>query len=242
MQIEIIPCLRDNYAFLLDVGQNNNNRISVLIDAPEFESIDNFLRKNNRTVNYILNTHHHWDHVGGNLALKERYSCKIIGSENDQARIPGIDHHLKNNEEMHLGDQTIQTHFVPGHTNNHVIYFFKDAKVLFTGDTLFSMGCGRLFEGTYQEMFDSLQLIKKFPEETLIYCGHEYTIKNGEFALSAQPDNPAIQRRLKEARELVQRGQPTIPATLELERKTNPFLMASTVDEFSQLRQRRDSF
>src|SRR5690606_19856932 len=138
--------------------------------------------------------------------------------------------------ELRLGNHTIQTMLVPGHTNHHVVYFFKEAKVLFSGDTLFTMGCGRLFEGTYQEMFDSLQTIKALPKETQIYCGHEYTIKNGEFALSVAPSNETIRLRLETARNDFAQGTPSVPATLELELQTNPFLMASTVDEFSQLR------
>lgn len=240
--VKIIPCLQDNYAFLVEAKSSSQLPISILIDAPEFQNIDDFLNKKNSTLSYILSTHHHWDHIGGNLELKKKYACTIIGSEDDKARIPGIDHPLKDGEVFLLGDQTIEAIFVPGHTSHHVIYYFKNSGLLFSGDTLFSMGCGRLFEGTYNEMFNSLQKIKSLPPETSIFCGHEYTIKNGQFALTVEPSNSDIKLRLETAHAKVNAGLPTIPSTLEMELKTNPFLRASTVDEFARLRQLRDNF
>ena len=174
LNINILPCLKDNYSFVIHDTEAN---IVSVVDPSEFEPVDNFIEKKFKKIDYILNTHHHFDHTGGNLDLKKKYKSKIIGSKKDKKRIPGIDIELSNNENFKLGKLDFKIFFVPGHTSGHVCFYSESAKVVFTGDTLFSLGCGKVFEGTYLEMLDSLNLIKKLPIDTKIYCGHEYTQK-----------------------------------------------------------------
>jgi hydroxyacylglutathione hydrolase len=233
MDVQIIPCLKDNYAYLVK---------NILIDAPDFKTIDNFLTQKKMNLNFILSTHHHGDHVDGNVDLKRKYNCHIYGYADDHHPIPGVDTKLKPNEFLNIDGINIQALSVPGHTSHHVIYYFKDQNLLFSGDTLFSMGCGRLFEGTYIEMFESLQKIKSLPPQTEFYCGHEYSQKNAQFALSVDPDNLTLKEHFQKVSSLRKQGLATVPTTLELEKKINPFLRASNVDEFAKLRQLRDSF
>lgn len=244
MRVEIIPCLNDNYAYLLEVKEHSDNPSTkhILIDAPDFSPINNYLEENSLGLDFILSTHHHGDHVGANLELKEKYKCKIYGAEDDADRIPGIDYYLKPEEVFKIADTNIESMIAPGHTNNHTVYFFTESQFLFSGDTLFSMGCGRLFEGTYIEMYKTLQKIKTLPDSSLLYCGHEYSQKNAQFALSVDINNEALEHRYQEVLELLSKGQPTVPTTLALEKQINPFLRASSVDEFKKLRQLRDSF
>lgn len=241
MKIKIIPCLKDNYAYFIgsERGELSSN---ILIDAPDFQTVDQFIQEQNLNLEHILITHHHWDHTDGILELKEKYKCKVYGAANDDSRIPGIDVRLKNEEVFKIGDIQIRTIQVPGHTHQHVVYYLEEYKVLFSGDTVFSMGCGRLFEGTYQEMFDSLQRIKQLPPQTQMFSGHEYSLKNSQFALSVDAHNEVLKARRQEVLKLQEVNSPTVPTTLELELKINPFLRASTVDEFKNLRQLRDTY
>ena len=170
IKVEIVKCLKDNFSYIV-----HNNNEALVIDPSESGPLIKSLEKLNLKLKYILNTHHHFDHIDGNLALKEKYKCKIIGFIDDKKRIPGIDICLKNEEIFKEGDFQFKTYHTPGHTSGHICYHFFNDKILFTGDTLFSLSCGRLFEGTYEDMFRSLSLIKTFDKETLIYCGHEYT-------------------------------------------------------------------
>lgn len=240
MEVKIIPCLKDNYSYVTQIFCGESSPKNVLIDAPNFHEVDNYLQKNSLKLDYILSTHHHGDHVDGNLELKNKYGCKIYGA-NDE-RIPGADFNLSPGEKFKIEDTEIETLFVPGHTSNHVAYYFRKEMILFSGDTLFSMGCGRLFEGTYEEMFESLQKIKALPLDTKIYCGHEYSEKNATFVMSIDPENQDVKDRYKEVLNLRERNLPTVPTTLALELKINPFLRASTVDEFKKLRDFRNTF
>ena len=242
MKIQIIPCLKDNYAYLVSVPSGQNDTVHLLIDAPIFKAVDDFLEKKKLNLDFILNTHHHWDHTDGNLELKNKYKCKIYGSSDDQDQIPGIDFKLDKGENFQIANTIVQTISVPGHTSHHIVYYFKEARVLFSGDTLFSMGCGRLFEGTYIEMFDSLQKIKSLPDNTKIYCGHEYSEKNAQFALHVDPNNENLKARSQEVIRLRQNNQPTVPTTLAMEKEINPFLRAMSTDEFKRLRLLRDTY
>ena len=175
MRIEIIKCLKDNFSYLIIDEQNNS---ACVIDPSEASPIIDHVEKLKLNLKFILNTHHHFDHIGGNKELKKKYNLKVIGFEKDKERIPEIDITLKDKEIWKSNKFETKIYHIPGHTSGHICYHFFNQNILFTGDTLFSLGCGRIFEGTYEQMFSSLQLIKSFPENTKIYCGHEYTLKN----------------------------------------------------------------
>jgi hydroxyacylglutathione hydrolase len=239
VKVKIVKCLEDNYAYIFT--DQESKRCGV-IDTPAFGPINNFLQENNLILTDILNTHHHGDHVGANLELKEKYSCTVWGSGEDAQRIPGIDKKLSANETFTIGHFEFHVMQAPGHTSHHLLYYLPKEKVLFSGDTLFSMGCGRLFEGTYEQMFHTLQQICKLPDDTLIYCGHEYSEKNGKFALEMEPQNQDIQARYKEVLRLRAQNLPTVPTTLLEEKKINPFLRTKSIEEFKKLRNMRNTF
>ena len=195
MDIEIIPCLNDNYSYLIKDDQTST---VAIIDPSEFEPCDKKINEKYKKLDFILNTHHHFDHVGGNTELKKKYGSKILGFEKDKKRIPEIDVQLKDDQEFKIGSLDFKTIFIPGHTSGHIAFYLKKEKVIFTGDTLFSLGCGRVFEGTYEEMFNSLKKIKSLPEDTKIYCGHEYTKNNFEFCFKFNPNNDHLKNKQKE--------------------------------------------
>ena len=253
MNIEIIPCLNDNYSYLLH--DENSNTVAI-IDPSEFAVCDKIIDKNYRKLDFILNTHHHYDHVGGNEELKKKYNSKILGFENDKNRIPGIDKVLKNDEEFKIGILNFTTIFIPGHTKGHIAFYFKKEKVLFTGDTLFSLGCGRIFEGTYEQMFQSLNKLKNLPADTKVYCGHEYTYKNLEFCLKFNPNNDFLKKKKYEIELSLKNKKPTVPSTIGDEIKTNIFFRyndpdvkkavnlenSSDLEIFTKLRDLKDNF
>ena len=220
LNIDIVPCLDDNYSFV--IHDTRTNTVAV-VDPSEFEPVNNFIEKKFKKIDYILNTHHHFDHTGGNLDLKKKYKSKIIGSKKDEKRIPGIDIKLIDKENFKLGNIDFKIFFIPGHTSGHVCFYSKNEKVVFTGDTLFSLGCGRVFEGTHLEMLRSLNLIKKLPKDTKIYCGHEYTQKNLDFCIKYDINNKLIEKKKWIFSRLLKK-QPTIPVTIKEESNTNIFL------------------
>ncbi|XP_078434803.1 hydroxyacylglutathione hydrolase 2, mitochondrial-like [Wolffia australiana] len=221
LQIELVPCLKDNYAYILhDV---DTGTVGV-VDPSEAKPIINALNKNNLTLAYVLNTHHHYDHTGGNLELKERYGAKVVGPLADKDRIPGIDVALSDGEKWIFGAHEMVVLFTPGHTRGHLTYYFPQSGALFTGDTLFSLSCGKLFEGTPGQMMSSLQRIMSLPDDTKIYCGHEYTLSNAQFALSIEPKNDLLRSYAVDVADLRRKGLPTIPTTLGREKEVNPFL------------------
>ena len=193
MKIEIIKCLEDNYSYLLIDEESNS---ACVIDPSESKPIINYTEKNRINLKFILNTHHHFDHIGGNKDLKKKYNSKVIGFKKDKNRIPEIDIALDDKEIWKNNKFEAKIYHIPGHTSGHVCYHFFNQNILFTGDTLFSLGCGRIFEGTYEEMFSSLQLIKSFPKETKIYCGHEYTLKNSDFCLKYDSNNSVLKEKI----------------------------------------------
>jgi len=221
LNVNIIACLEDNYSFIIHDPETDT---VAVIDPSEFKPINNFIEKTFKKIDYILNTHHHFDHTGGNLELKKKYNAKIIGSKKDEKRIPGIDMKLSDNENFKFGSIEFIIFFIPGHTSAHVCFYSKNEKIIFTGDTLFSLGCGRVFEGTYQEMLDSLNLIKKLPIDTQIYCGHEYTKKNLDFCIKYEVDNNNLKEREKWITSKLGLKQPTIPTTIGEELNMNIFL------------------
>ena len=238
MQIKIIKCLQDNYSYI--IIDNNNN--ACVVDPSESEPVIKYLEENKINLKFILNTHHHYDHVGGNKELKKKYNAKVLGYINDKERIPEIDIFLKNKEIWNTDSFKFQIFHIPGHTSGHICYYFIDEKFLFTGDTLFSLGCGRIFEGTYEQMFSSLQLFKSFPKDTKIFCGHEYTLKNSEFCKKYDPKNKKLDNRILEIKNVLSKGLPTIPTTIEDELDCNIFLRSGDLETFSKLRDLKDNF
>ena len=239
MKIHIIPCLQDNYSYII---HDQSNNYACVIDPSEAEPIINFVKKKNLKLKYILNTHHHYDHVGGNERLKKEFGSKIIGFKGDKHRIPLIDIELEDQEIWTSNNFETKIFHIPGHTSGHICFHFYKNNFLFTGDTLFSLGCGRIFEGTYNEMFNSLKVIKNLPEDTLIYCGHEYTKKNAEFCLKYDPNNNELIEKIAQIKKSISKGNPTIPSTLREEITCNIFLKAKDVEMFSKLRDLKDNF
>ncbi|XP_024931747.1 probable hydroxyacylglutathione hydrolase 2, chloroplastic isoform X2 [Ziziphus jujuba] len=227
LQIELVPCLSDNYAYLLhDV---DTGTVGV-VDPSEALPVIDVLTKKNRNLTYILNTHHHHDHTGGNVELKARYGAKVIGSGLDRERIPGIDIVLNDGDKWMFAGHEVHVIDTPGHTRGHISFYFPGSGAIFTGDTLFSLSCGKLFEGTPEQMLCSLRKIMSLPDVTNIYCGHEYTLSNSKFALSIEPENRALQSYAAHVSHLRSKGLPTIPTTLKLEKACNPFLRTSSTE------------
>ncbi len=221
LQIAQFRCRSDNFGLLMHDPAAN---LTASIDTPDGETIWQELAKRGWQLSHIFNTHHHYDHVPGNEMLKERSHCTIVGARNDAHRIPLIDVKLSDGNRYDFGSHKITMIETPGHTLGSVCFFVEPEKLLFTGDTLFSLGCGRLFEGSAQMMWQSLQRISALPDETKIYCGHEYTLTNGEFALEIEPRNKALLARMEDVRKLRRAQLDTLPVTLATEKATNPFL------------------
>ena len=205
MQIKIIPCLKDNYSYLI-IDESNN--FACVIDPGESQPVINYLENNNIKLKYILNTHHHYDHIGGNKELKKKFGSTILGFKDDAHRIPEIDILLEDNQIWRAENFVAKVIHIPGHTTGHICFYFFNEKLVFTGDTLFSLGCGRLFEGTYYEMFSSLKKIKSLPKETRVYCGHEYTLDNSKFCFKYDPKNLNLKKKLKILKKKLQKDYP----------------------------------
>jgi len=249
VEIEIVPCLSDNYAYLVKSGAD-----CAVVDPSEPEPVKAALAKLGWTPTHILNTHHHLDHTGGNLALKEEFGAQVVGPAKDADRIPGLDIGVDEASGWSFGGKPVRVLEVPAHTRG-AITFVIDGNA-FTGDTLFTLGCGRLFEGDPATMWASLSKLMTLPDDTLIWCGHEYTQSNGRFARSIEPGNAALEARMKDVDAARAAGKPTVPATLGLEKKTNPFLRpdnpeirrsigmedADTVTAFGEIRERKNNF
>ena len=239
MKIEIIKCLKDNYSYLI-IDETNN--YACVIDPSESRPIIKAIEKNKVKLKYILNTHHHYDHVGGNKELKKKYNSKIIGFKNDKDRIPEIDILVENNQIWRKENFEAKIYHIPGHTSGHIAFHFFKEKKIFTGDTLFSLGCGKIFEGTHEQMFDSLNKIKELPKDTEIYCGHEYTLQNGNFCLANDSANLKLKEKITEVKRKLTNDLPSIPTILADEIECNIFLKAKDLKSFSKLRDLKDNF
>ena len=251
--IHLVPCLNDNYAYLI---HEQRTKSVAVVDPSEAAPVIDALQARGLKLTHILNTHHHFDHTGGNLELKEKTGSKIIGPRADAERIPGIDLAVGEGDLVAMGTAIARVFDIPAHTKGHIAFWFEADNAVFTGDTMFAMGCGRLFEGTPAQMWSSLSKLARLPAETRVYCGHEYTQSNGRFALTLEPENPDLVARMKEVNELREKGLPTIPSTIGIELKTNPFLRPSSaalrkslalesadvVEVFAETRRRKDTF
>ena len=239
MRIEIIPCLQDNYSYLI-IDDNNNS--ACVVDPGEAKPIVDYLKNKNIKLKYILNTHHHFDHIGGNEYLKKKFGSIVVGFKKDINRIPEIDVLLEDNQIWKAENFKAKIIHIPGHTTGHICFHFFQEKLVFTGDTLFSLGCGRIFEGTYKEMFESLNKIKSLPEETKVYCGHEYTLSNLKFCIKYNPENQNLIKKAENIKKKIDNGLPTIPSTIKDELECNIFLRANDLESFSKLRDLKDNF
>ncbi len=253
LEVHMFPCLSDNYGFLIHDPAAD---VTAVIDTPEVAPINAALEEKGWKLTHILNTHHHFDHAGGNEELKARWGCTIVGAANDAARIPGIDVRVQDGERLSFGSTEALVLETPGHTTGHIAYYFAEDGIAFVGDTLFALGCGRLFEGTPEQMWTSLKKLMALPDDTIVYCAHEYTQSNAAFALSVEPGNTELVARAEEIDRLRAAGEPTVPTTIGLEKATNPFLRPDSanlkatvgmedgdlVAVFAETRRRKDNF
>ncbi len=253
LEIHQIPVLSDNYVYLV---RDPDTEACAAVDPAVAEPVLQALDRLGWKLTHVFCTHHHMDHIGGNLEVKKATGCTIVGAGADASRIPGIDVEVRNGDIVELGGKKARVFEVPGHTSGHVAYWFEDSQALFCGDTLFSLGCGRLFGGTAGQMWESLSRLRGLPGETRVFCAHEYTNSNADFALSIDADNPALKQRAAEVLALREAGKPTVPSTLAAERATNPFLRADDanlqhavglggrdpVEVFAEIRRRKDRF
>ena len=221
LEIHQFPCRSDNYGVLLHDAETGE---TASVDAPEGEAVARALAERGWKLSHILTTHHHPDHVEGNERLKREHGCEIVGPAGEADRIPGIDRQVRGGDAFRWADREVRVIDTPGHTASHVSYHLPADGLLFAGDTLFAMGCGRLFEGTPAQMWASLKRLMELPDETVIYAGHEYTLSNARFAATVDPDNAALRERLAAVERMRAEGRPTLPTTMAKERATNPFL------------------
>ncbi len=253
LEIDQFTCRTDNFGVLI---RDTETGTVALIDAPEEAAILAAIERTGWTPSLILTTHHHADHVEANEALKKRFGLQIIAPAAEAAKIPGVDRSVREGDRIKVGNSEAMVIETPGHTAGHVSYYFPESKVAFTADTLFALGCGRLFEAPPPVMFASLAKLAALPPQTAIYCGHEYTLSNARFAVTIDPANKALAERLVEIERLRAEGKPTLPTTIGAELATNPFLRAddaairrhlgmeraSDADVFAEIRKRKDSF
>lgn len=235
INVTIVPILDNNYAYII---YDTQTAVTGVIDPGEAKPVMDALKQQDLHLDWVINTHHHWDHTDGNRPLIDRYKARWAAP----AECGDADIILTESELFYFGDTPFEILWTPGHTAGHICLFSREDGLLFSGDTLFSMGCGRLFEGTAEDMFMGMRKIKSLPLQTQIYCGHEYTLSNGEFAAHLMPDNTDIQTRLRQVRALRADNISTIPVTLETELKTNPFLMATSAEELGRYRAQKDKF
>ncbi len=243
----------DNYGVLIHDGDTG---LTASIDTPEEAAVRKALQDTGWSLTHILNTHHHFDHVEGNEGLKAEFNCTIIGPKDEAGKIPQIDQAVGHGETFLFGNRPVRVIGTPGHTLGEISYHLPDEGLAFTGDTLFALGCGRVFEGTPEMMWQSLQRLAELPRETIVYCGHEYTLANAKFAITVNPENAALQQRMNEIIALRENDQPTLPTTIGLELDTNPFLRpadkdirrvlamesATDAEVFAEIRKRKDNF
>ena len=239
MKIQIIPCLKDNYSYLI-IDEKNN--IACVVDPSDADPIIEHLENTQIKLKFILNTHHHYDHVGGNQKLKEKYGAIVVGYKGDKERIPEIDILVSDEETWIYKNFAAKIIHIPGHTLGHICFYFYKNDLVFTGDTLFSLGCGRIFEGTNEQMFNSLMKLKDLPKNTKIFCGHEYTLQNSKFCLTHDKNNQNLKNKIVDIKLKLKAGFSTMPSTIKDELECNIFLKSHNVKTFSKLRDLKDNF
>jgi hydroxyacylglutathione hydrolase len=241
MSLEVIriPVLSDNYVWL--VRESASSAVMV-VDPAVADPVLEKAAELGWTITHIWNTHWHPDHTGGNAAIKEATGCVIVGPAAEAERIPTLDIQVRGGDVVLFGATEAHVIDVPAHTAGHIAFHFADDQIAFVGDTLFAMGCGRLFEGTADQMFDNMRKLEALPNDTMVYCAHEYTQSNGRYALTAEPGNAALIARMNDVDAARARGEPTVPTTIALERATNPFMRAATISELAERRVAKDVF
>jgi len=239
LEIALFPCLSDNYGLLI---HDSDSGETAAIDTPEASKIEAACAERGWTLTQIWNTHHHPDHTGGNLTLKEKHGLTITGPDQIEGRIPGLDKGVSGGDSFQFGAHEVQVIFTPGHTVDHIIYYVPAAKAAFVGDTIFVLGCGRLFEGSPEDMFGSMAVIAGLPDDTKLYCAHEYTLSNARFAVTVEPENQALLNYVERAKTLREQGTPTVPTTVAAEKAMNPFMRAETAERLGEIRAAKDSF
>lgn len=237
LEVALFPCLSDNYGFLLHDAETG---ATAAIDTPDAKEIAAQCEARGWTLTEIWNTHWHPDHAGGNVALKRRYDCLVRGPE--QAAIPARDVTMTGGEYFEFAGHGVDVIHTPGHTDEHIIYHIPSADIAFVGDTIFTLGCGRLFEGTPEEMWESLSRIMALPDATKLYCAHEYTLSNAKFSVSVDGENPDLLAAIAEAKAKRAEGLPTVPTTVGAEKRANPFVTAGSAEELGRRRGLKDKF
>lgn len=239
MEIARVPALSDNYIWLVHEPESGE---TMVVDPAEAEPALAAAAARGWRIAQIWNTHWHPDHTGGNAAIKAATGCLVTGPAAEAARIPTLDRQVREGDRVALGAIEAEVIEVPAHTAGHIAYHFAAGHALFVGDTLFAMGCGRLFEGTAEQMHSNLRRLARLPASTDVYCAHEYTLANARFAVTVEPDNAALERRLAEVEAARAAGEATVPTTIGLELATNPFMRARSAEEFAERRQAKDNF
>jgi hydroxyacylglutathione hydrolase len=239
IEVVRIPALNDNYIWMAHDAASGE---TIVVDPAVAEPVLEAAAARGWTIGAIWNTHWHPDHTGGNAAIKAATGCTIIAPAAEAAKIPTADRLVAEGGAVTLGSFKAQVIDVPAHTAGHIAYHLPEAEIVFVGDTLFAMGCGRLFEGTPAQMFANMQRLAALPGETIVYCAHEYTQSNGRYALVAEPDNAALAERMAQVDSMRAQGLPTVPTTIALERATNPFMRAASVEQLAERRAAKDSF
>ena len=239
LEIVRIAALSDNYVWLVHDAASGE---TVVVDPSEADPVLAAAEARGWTIDQIWNTHWHPDHTGGNAAIVARFGAKVTGPEAERAKIAKIDRGVAEGDTVRIGDHVAQVIETPGHTAGHIVFHFAGDAILFSGDTLFAMGCGRLFEGDAAQMFANMQRFAKMPDDTIVYGAHEYTLANGRYALTVEPDNIALQARMVEVEALRAAGEATLPTSIGDERATNPFFRATSIKEFADRRSGKDAF
>jgi hydroxyacylglutathione hydrolase len=238
LEIVRIPVLSDNYVWLVHEATSGE---TMVVDPAVAQPVLDAAQERGWTITQIWNTHWHPDHTGGNAEIKAATGCMITGPADEAAKIPSLDAHVRGGDVVQLGSVTAKVIDVPAHTAGHIAFHFESELAAFVGDTLFAMGCGRLFEGTAAQMFDNMRKLEALGDDTAIYCAHEYTLSNGRFAVTVEPDNVALQQRMSDVVAARERGEATVPTSIALERATNPFMRARSIEELATRRAAKDA-